>query len=454
MTTVTYQSTREQFGRGEGVDLSVALRRGLAPDGGLYVPRTIPPLTVAPFMAAARAPERLSTTATEVLAPYLSADLSMDEVSSLLEEALDFPVPLTDLEDQTKVLELFHGPTLAFKDVGARVLARLFAATSEPGELLTILTATSGDTGGAVADAFHRVEGTRVVVLYPKGQVSDRQELQFAGLGDNIHAYAVEGTFDDCQRMVKAALSRTNRGADLRTAREAKEDGELQLTSANSISLGRLLPQVTYYVHAFRQLPTEQRDRVVFVVPSGNFGDLTAGLLAKLSGLPVRRFVAAVNANDVVPEYLTSGVFTPRPSVHTLANAMDVGNPSNLERIRYLYRDDIAALRRDVVASSHSDDEIRDAIRQVFDRTGRIIDPHTAVGWLAWQVYRKQDPEAVGILLSTAHPAKFHDTIEPILNLEVPVPEPLERALLRPNLSQPMAPTVEALFTVLDGYGQ
>jgi threonine synthase len=394
-------------------------------------------------MAAARAPERLSTTATEVLAPYLSADLPMDEVSILLDEALDFPVPLTRLDDHTTVLELFHGPTLAFKDVGARVLARLFAATSTPGEDLTILTATSGDTGGAVADAFHGVAGTRVVVLYPKGQVSDRQELQFAGLGDNIHAFAVEGTFDDCQRMVKAALSRTKL--------HSEKSAERQLTSANSISLGRLLPQVTYYVHAFRQLPTEQRDRVVFIVPSGNFGDLTAGLLAKFSGLPVHRFVAAVNANDVVPEYLKSGVFTPRPSVRTLANAMDVGNPSNLERIRYLYREDIATLRRDVVASSHSDEEIRQAIRRVYERSGRIVDPHTAVGWLAWQAYRVQDPDAMGILLSTAHPAKFHHTIEPILGVKIPVPEALQRALQRPNLSQPLAPTVEALFTVLGG---
>ncbi len=435
-----YRSTRATADT-RTVDLATALRRGLAPDGGLYLPERLPPLTIAPFQSAARSPRRLSTTAREVLAPFLTPTLDLDQAAEAIDDALDFPVPLTRLDDDTLILELFHGPTLAFKDVGARMLARLLAATNHSSETLTILTATSGDTGGAVADAFHGVAGTRVVVLYPRGQVSERQERQFATLGGNVHAFSVQGSFDDCQRMVKAAL-----GDEELVSRH-------QLTSANSISIGRLLPQTTYYVHAFRQLPLDLRDRLVFVVPSGNLGNLTAGLMAALQGLPVRRFVAAVNANRVVPDFLTSGRFEARPSLRTLANAMDIGDPSNLERIRSLLGDEIDQLRRWIASSTHTDAEIREAIEVVYRRHGRVFDPHTAVGWLARQEYRKQDPKAIAVVLSTAHPVKFHEAVEPLVGRELEVPERLAKALDRPLQARPLAPTAGHLATALAELG-
>ena len=435
---IRYSSTRSERPSGDpNCSLSEAIRRGLAPDGGLYLPDSLAPLTIAPFTVPIEASTALAATAFDVLVPFLADEFSLDSANELVHGALNFPVPLAPLEEGLWHLELFHGPTLAFKDVGARTLARLFSASTTQNETITVLAATSGDTGGAVASAFHRVPNTRVVVLYPKGLVSDRQERQFATLGDNIHSFAVNGTFDDCQRLVKDVLSKPTL---------VEEHG---LTSANSISIGRLLPQITYYVHAFRQLPLAQRDRAVFVVPSGNFGNLTAGILAKRSGLPIRRFVAAVNANDVVPEYLNTGKFSPRPSVRTLANAMDVGNPSNLERIRTLYQEDLESMRQDIHTSTHSDEAIQTAIRTVYRQQNIILDPHTAVGWLAWQEYKKLDPEAIGVLLGTAHPTKFHDIIEPLIEQDLPVPARLAEALGRPLLSERLEPSSEAFVTAL-----
>jgi len=302
---------------------------------------------------------------------------------------------------------------------------------------LTVLVATSGDTGSAVADAFLGLEHTRIVVLFPDGQVSELQERQFTTLGKNVRALAVQGTFDDCQKLAKTAF-----GDDRLRRRVA-------LTSANSINISRLLPQVFYYFGAWAQLPPSDRD-LVFCTPSGNFGNLTAGLMAKRLGLPVSRFVAATNINDVVPEYLESGSYHPRASERTISNAMDVGDPSNLARIVHLYGGDLDALRRDVVATSVTDDETRLCIRAVFNATGRILDPHTAVGHLALKrelAGRRKTADA--ILIATAHPAKFREVVEPVIGTEVPLPARLAVHLERERKVTPIEPVYEELRSVL-----
>ncbi len=309
---------------------------------------------------------------TTIGAHILRDEITRQALEPLIREALDFPVPLVPVTDRISVLELFHGPTMAFKDVGARVQARLLHHFTD-GTPLTILVATSGDTGSAVAQAFHRVPDARVVVLYPEGQVSDVQEAQMASLGDNITALAVRGTFDDCQRLVKQAFA----DDDLRA--------HVWLTPANSINLGRLLPQVFYYfLLAGFDAPGASRGPIVSV-PSGNFGNLTAGLIAKRIGLPVAQFVAATNVNDAVPEYLESGIYEPRPSIATVANAMDVGAPSNFERVQSLYNSDLAALRRDIVGFAYEDAQVLEEIGRVHREHGYLLDPHSAIAWLALQ---------------------------------------------------------------------
>ncbi|TVR63631.1 MAG: threonine synthase, partial [Gemmatimonadales bacterium] len=478
-----FRSTR---GRSPETDLAGALTRGLAPDGGLYHPVYLPPFP-AGFLTRLRASEPTpADTGAAVLGHLLSGPggLDRDRVEAAVREALDFPIPLVPLPVGTgsvpsgeatgpiHVLELFHGPTLAFKDVGARVMARLVsllasgeatggmtgAGDVRAGETdtpLTILTATSGDTGGAVASAFHGVPGTRVVVLFPLGQVSPRQEAQFSTLGGNTRALGVHGTFDDCQRMVKEAF----RDEGLRD--------QYRLTSANSINVGRLLPQIVYHVHAWLQLPPSDAP-VVMSVPSGNFGNLTAGLMAKRMGLPVTRFVAATNRNDVVPRYLQGAPYEPGASHRTVSSAMDVGDPSNFERIVALYRDpstDVpgaegperraapeaarGALGRDVVASAWSDDETRRAIRRIHDSARMVVDPHTAVGIVALEEALAHLPGARGIVLATAHPAKFAEVVEPILDRTIPIPPALATRMEAPRLVTPVAPTLEALRRTL-----
>ncbi len=415
------------------VDLRTALFRSLAPDRGLYMPETVPVLPEAFF-------ERLpGMTLVEIAAtvmPALLPDLPEERVRAVVEDALNFPVPLVEIEPGVHILELFHGPTLAFKDVGARFMARLFAELADEGDgPLTVLVATSGDTGSAVAQAFLGVPGTRVAVLYPEGRVSPIQECQFTTLGGdaggNIQALAVDGAFDDCQRLVKAAFA------------DPELSSALHLTSANSINLGRLLPQSLYYFVAVAQWGNAPPP--VFSVPSGNFGNLTAGLLARHMGLPVAGFIAATNANDVVPEYLASGHYRPRPSVATLSNAMDVGDPSNLPRILHLLDGDLAAVRRWVRGRRYSDAETQATIREVFERTGYTLDPHTAIG------YRGLEGQP-GIVLATAHPVKFREHVEPLIGREIPVPERLTEALARPRRSLPLAPEEEALKEFLRGW--
>ena len=401
-------------------DVRSALFRGLAPDGGLYQPDSLPRAgrELAGGLRDARWPE----TAAAVARLLLSDEWEETELESIVSEALDFRVPLRRVGDRIHVLELFHGPTLAFKDVGARFLARSMAsvrATSdEPAP--TVLVATSGDTGSAVGDAFQRLTDVPVVILYPEGRISGRQERHLVRLGDNVTAVSVNGTFDDCQRLVKGAF------ADEELRERAR------LTSANSINIGRLLPQIFYYFHALARLETGVRaGELLISVPSGNLGNLTAGLMAKRMGLEADRFVGATNRNDALPRYLETGRAEPRPAVSTPSSAMDVGDPSNLERLRHLYDDDLARIREDVTASSVGDDVTRRTISSVHDRHGYLLDPHTAVGWRALEDELRARPKATGILLSTAHPAKFPDVVAPLVDREVPVPARWREALER-----------------------
>lgn len=380
-----------------------AMNRNLAPDGGLYVPVSFPSLDV----------DRLLSLPWEERCAEILSRLLEDEYEET--DAFDFPVPVA-----AGALELFHGPSLAFKDFGARFLARMLKGER------TILTATSGDTGAAVARAFWRLPGIRVVVLYPRGRVTPLQERQFASLGDNVLALAVEGAFDDCQALAKACF------ADPELSRE------LGLTSANSINVARLLAQTLYYFEGVARVGRPP----VIAVPSGNFGNLCAGLWAWKMGLPVRAFVAATNANTTVPDYLETGEYRPRPSVATLSNAMDVGAPSNWERIADLFEGDWQALRNTLRWGSLGDEGTRDAIREL-DERGYLADPHGAVAWAVLQ--KALRPGETGLFLATAHPAKFKESLEPVLGREIPLPETLAELLDRPLLAEPLENDPESL---------
>jgi threonine synthase len=399
-----------------------ALFAGTAPDGGLYMPERLDPLPAGTIQSLAQA--GMVDIGTRVGAHLLRDEITVDALRPLIAAALDFPIPLVRVTDRIWALELFHGPTMAFKDVGARVQARLLHHFTD-GTPLTILVATSGDTGSAVAQAFHRVPDTRVLVLYPEGQVSDVQEAQMASLGDNVTALAMRGTFDDCQRLVKQAFA----------------DDELRshvwLTPANSINLGRLLPQVFYYFVLARLSPAGGAGPVVSV-PSGNFGNLTAGLIAKRLGLPVRTFVAATNVNDTVPEYLRSGAYRPKASVRTVANAMDVGAPSNWERVQALYGGDLDAIRRDIIGCAYTDAQVVAEIGRVYREHEYLLDPHSAIAWLALQEALAAQPDAQGVFVATAHPGKFREVVEPAIGRSVPLPRPLQEALGRPRHSVSM----------------
>jgi threonine synthase len=345
-------------------------------------------------------------------------------------------------------LELFHGPTLAFKDVGARTMARLLASLDTGAQPLTVLAATSGDTGSAVAHAFHGVPHTRVVVLYPEGRVSPTQEAQltmFNAEDGNVRAYAVAGSFDDCHRLTREAFG------------DERIRARVRLTSANSVNVGRLLPQMVYYFHAvagIARLPDASPADLVVCTPSGNFGNLTAGLLARRAGLPIARFVAATNVNDVVPQYLETGAFSPRPSVRTIANAMDVGHPSNFERMLWLYGHDADAMRRDIAGIRYRDDDVRDTIKRVYEARGYLLDPHSAIGYMGLKAYLGREGQdrrgkQVGIFLATAHPAKFSEIVEPIIGRRVQTPAPLADALARPRHVLRMDASLEAVAEAL-----
>jgi threonine synthase len=418
-----------------------ALFAGTAPDGGLYMPERLDPLPPEKLEAIRAAHGNIVDIGSIVGAHLLRDEISASDLNRLVKDALDFPIPLVQVTENVWALELFHGPTMAFKDVGARVQARLLHHFTD-GTPLTILVATSGDTGSAVAQAFHGVPDTRVVVLYPEGKVSDVQEAQMASLGGNIIAVAVHGTFDDCQRLVKEAFA----DDDLRT--------HVWLTPANSINLGRLLPQVFYYfllagLGPAKAGPYDGKGLTVSV-PSGNFGNLTAGLIAKRIGLPVERFVAATNANDVVPQYLVSGEYKPRASVKTVANAMDVGAPSNFERMRAMYGDNFEALRCDIVGAAFDDATVVAEIGTVYRRHRYLLDPHGAIAWLGLQqTLSGKDLAGRGVFLATAHPAKFREVVEPAIGEAIPLPPVLAEAIMRPRHSERLPVDYAALKSLL-----
>ena len=419
-----YLSTR---GTSPAVSLEEALFAGPAPDGGLYVPETLP--SIEPPSEGAG----LTDTAFRVATALFGQDVPASALDSMVRESLDFPIPIVPVEDGIYCLELFHGPTLAFKDVGARFMARLMLHfLGRRNRVVTVVVATSGDTGSAVASAFYRLEGIEVVVLFPRGKVSALQQKLFTTLGENVSALGVEGSFDDCQRMAKQAFA----DADLAARR--------CLVSANSINVGRLLPQTFYYFHISTQL--EAGTPLIVATPSGNFGNLTAGLFAKRMGFRAEKFVAATNVNDVVPEYLARGTYRPRPSVATLSNAMDVGDPSNWVRILWLYRSSLEELRRDLLGSAHTDEETKGAMRDLYRRTGYILDPHSAVAYLgALHGRSAQRKGATTVFLSTAHPAKFQETVERAIESKIDLPPALALALDRPEHFLPIPAEYGAL---------
>ncbi|MEM6269185.1 MAG: threonine synthase [Bacteroidota bacterium] len=398
------------------VSFREALFRGLAPDGGLYFPETIPPLPAGFFRELPHL--SLPEIGTRVVANLVQEEVPEAELARLMAEVLNFPIPLVEVEADRYSLELFHGPTRSFKDVGARFMSRMMGWFNQgAAQEVTVLVATSGDTGSAVANGFLGVPGVRVVLLYPSGMVSQIQEMQLTTLGQNVTALEVAGVFDDCQAMVKAAFV------------DPEITARVRLTSANSINIGRLIPQSIYYYHALAQLP-DAAPAPVICVPSGNFGNLCGGLIAWKTGLPVRRFIAATNANAVVPEYLASGEFQPRATVRTLSNAMDVGNPSNFARMLELFGGQVTAMRKMISGHGFGDRVTMDALAEVKDRTRYLMDPHGAVGFLGLDA-EDLEPGVPAIFLETAHPAKFAGAIEDKLGETVPLPDDLAACLTR-----------------------
>ena len=412
------------------VTLSDAILQGLASDGGLFVPDRMPILPLTDFPAGAALP----SIAERLLAPFTEDDPLEGELGAICREAFDFPAPVRPLErarGRPRVLELFHGPTCAFKDFGARfTAAALERVHRSPGQKVTILVATSGDTGGAVAAAFHRRPWVDIVLLYPDGLVSPRQAHQLACWGENVRTFAVQGTFDDCQRMVKAAFQ------------DRALSAAHGLSSANSINIGRLLPQMVYYAAASLEVWRREGRKANFVVPSGNLGNVTAGVWARELGLPIGDIVLATNANPAVTEFLDGGAWRPRASVPTLASAMDVGNPSNMERLRTLFPDRLATR---VSARLVTDEQIRAAIRQDAEALDYVWDPHGAT---AAHVYHHALTDRVDeswVLLATAHPAKFNEIVEPLVGRDIEVPPALARLLRLPRQEERLAPTIDAL---------
>lgn len=409
-----YYSTNRQS---PYVSLKEAVVKGLAPDKGLYMPERINALPEKFFEGIDQMSFHEISCA--VADAFFGGDIPSEDLHRIVTETLSFDTPVVKVTEKINSLELFHGPTAAFKDVGARFMARIlsyFISQSGQKEEVTVLVATSGDTGSAVANGFLGVEGIRVMVLYPKGKVSERQEKQFTTLGRNITAVEVDGTFDDCQRLVKSAFL------------DEELNRRFKLTSANSINVARFLPQAFYYFHGYAQMRRMGRgDNVVVCVPSGNFGNLTAGLFGFRMGLPVRRFIAANNRNDIFMKYLQSGVYEPKPSIQTIANAMDVGDPSNFARILDLYSGDVNEIRRDISAYSYNDGQIREAVERVCKATGYVLEPHGACAYMGLEDGLREDEN--GLLLETAHPAKFPESVEPVIGREVEIPATLAHFL-------------------------
>ncbi len=403
------------------VSFKEAVIKGIAPDGGLYFPEQIPQLPTIFFQNI----QDLSNheIGYRALMPFVKDDIPPAVLKEILEEVLDFDFPLIPINEKVSALELFHGPTMAFKDVGARFMALClgyFFKNSE--QKVKVLVATSGDTGGAVANGFLGVKGVEVVILYPSGKVSDIQERQLTTLGQNITALEVNGTFDDCQKMVKKAFV------------DNSLINSVQLTSANSINVARWLPQMLYYLFAYKELKALNK-KLVFSVPSGNFGNICAGMMAQQMGMPVGHFIAATNRNDTVPKFMQTGVYDPKPSHATISNAMDVGDPSNFVRIQHLYHDDFSQLHSELSSYSFTDIETKEAIKKIYKQADYIADPHGAVGYLGLQKYMENHPDVYGIFLETAHPVKFLDVVSSTLNISLPLPPQIEKIMDKKKVS-------------------
>lgn len=397
------------------VSFKDAVIKGIAPDRGLYFPEHIEPLPASFFEAI----ENLSDQeiAFNAIHQFVNDEIPNDKLKEILADMLDFDFPVIEIEENIATLELFHGPTMAFKDVGARFMANCLGYFSEGStNEVTVLVATSGDTGGAVANGFLGVSGVKVVILYPSGKVSDIQERQLTTLGQNITALEVDGTFDDCQKMVKTAFL----------------DDELlqnmQLTSANSINVARWLPQLFYFLFAYKQAKSLGKE-IVFSVPSGNFGNICAGMIAQKLGMPVKHFVAATNVNDTVPEFMKTGVYNPKPSSATISNAMDVGDPSNFIRIRHLFEDNLEQLSKNLSSYTFSDEETREAMKHIYNTTNYIADPHGAVGYLGLKKYQESNPDIYGIFMETAHPVKFLDVVEETIPEKLAIPSQIQKVM-------------------------
>ncbi|KXX67501.1 threonine synthase [Flammeovirga sp. SJP92] len=414
-----YYSTKRQA---EEASLKKALFKGLPEDNGLYMPETIAKLPQEFFDNI----ENLSfqDIAFEVTNALLGGDVPSEEIRKIVDDAVNFDAPIVKVVDQIYSLELFHGPTLAFKDFGARFMARLMSYFLDKGENLHILVATSGDTGSAVAQGFFGVEGIQVTILYPQGKVSPIQEQQLTTNGGNIKAVEIEGTFDDCQRLVKEAFL------------DPELSEALNLTSANSINISRLIPQSFYYFNAFAQLKREGFKKVVFCTPSGNFGNLCGGLIANRMGLKVENFIAATNSNKVVPVYLKTEVFQPKTSISTISNAMDVGNPSNFPRLLELTGNSYEKLTKRISGAWYSDDDTEETMKEVYDETQYVMCPHTAIAYKALKEYMDSNDlgkKTAGVFLSTAHPVKFVEIVEPVINKKIEIPQRLQEIIDRPK---------------------
>ncbi len=414
------------------VSFPEAVFNSLPQDKGLYMPEFIPQLD--PFFIKNIKQYSLQEIAFTVAKSLIGEDIPENDLKDIIADAINFDAPLKFLSRDTAVLELFHGPSYAFKDFGARFMSRVMGYFSQQGDkLLDVLVATSGDTGGAVALGFLGIEGTRVTILYPKGKVSKVQEEQLTTNGQNIRALEVDGTFDDCQALVKQAFN------------DFELNKELRLTSANSINIARLIPQTFYYFWAYAQLKAQGIDEVVFTVPSGNFGNIGAGLLAYKMGLPVKHFVAGTNVNDTVPRFLQSGSYDPKPSVQTLANAMDVGNPSNWVRIQDLFHNNLGKLRDIISSYTYKDEETVEAMGELYDKYQYIACPHTAIAYLASQAYKKEQPgEYASVFLSTAHPCKFPDAISKEVFAKIELPKGAEDFAGKPKLATELHVDYEA----------
>ena len=385
-----------------------AVVKGLAPDKGLYFPESITPLPKSFFDKI----DELSYVeiAFEAIKQFVTPDIPESVFKTIIEETLSFDFPIVEINEHVSTLELFHGPTMAFKDVGARFMARCLGYFNKDNtEEVTVLVATSGDTGGAVANGFLSVKGVNVVILYPSGKVSDIQEKQLTTLGKNITAIEVDGVFDDCQDMVKLAF--------LDDALTSK----MQLTSANSINVARWLPQMFYFFFAYKQLHKTHKN-IVFSIPSGNFGNICAGMMAQQLGLPIQHFIASNNANNVVTEYLNTKLYQPKPSIQTISNAMDVGNPSNFIRIQEIYKNDFKTLKHNLSSYSFTDYQTREALKELYNDFNYVADPHGAVGYLGCKSYQESNPDAYCVFLETAHPTKFLDVVEDVIRENIDLP--------------------------------